>query len=287
MKSPEIKLPRNAIHSFTTGIGSVHREHLYGTRIPRNLWALFSRSWVEMPINVFVIEHPDGVVLFDAGLDPEIKNDREYVKDPIVRFFTRRLFRLKMDPEETLANKLIEKGIEPSRVKKVVISHLHFDHHGGIGDVPQAELITSRHEWKRLSDLNPEREFIFKEHIELPGARWQQIDFPENEDPLFDSFGGYYDLMGDGSLILLPTPGHTPGSLSMLVRFEGDKSILLVGDLAYRSKMLLEDRVPGTGNPKELLATYEKVRELKKKLPGLVIFTAHDFIKGDIKVFLN
>ncbi len=285
MNYPENKIPIKGVHVFSTGTGSVHREHINGSRLPRMLWALFSRSWVDVPINFFAIEHPQGLVLFDAGLDPGVQNDREYVKDPIVRFFMRRLFRLKMNPKETLANKLAEKGLETSRVKKVVISHLHFDHHGGIADVPQAELIISSDEWEKLSETHPEREFIFKEHIEIRGARWFPVDFPDTRDPLFEPFGGYYDLMDDGSLTLLPTPGHTPGSLSMLIRVEGKSPLLLVGDLAYNREMLMEDRVPGIGEKEQLLATFEKVRGLQKRLPGMVILPAHDFMNGDISDF--
>lgn len=282
MSSPENKIPIKGVHVFSTGTGSLHAEHINGTSLPRLIWALFSRSWVDIPINFFAIEHPQGLVLFDTGLDPGIQNDREYIKDPIVRFLMGRLFMLKMNNVENLAKKLAKKGLEVSEVKKVVISHLHFDHVGGVSQVPQAKFFISRAEWKKLSEPHPEREFIFREHIDIPGARWTPIDFNHTRDPLFEPFGGYYDLMDDGSLILLPTPGHTPGSLSMLVRVEGKNPLLLVGDLAYNREMLMEDRVPGIGEKEQLLATFKKVRSLQKKLPGMVILTAHDFLNGDI-----
>ena len=82
--------------------------------------------------------------------------------------------------------------------------------------------------------------------------------------------------MGDGSLILLPTPGHTPGSMSMLVRDAGFPPLLLVGDLTYETDMLFRDQVPGTGNAEQLRSSFAKVRGLKEKLPSLVILPAHD-----------
>ena len=82
--------------------------------------------------------------------------------------------------------------------------------------------------------------------------------------------------MGDGSLILLPTPGHTPGSSSLLVRTPQLPPILLVGDLAYSVDMLLENKVPGKGDAQLLRQSYAKVRQLKLMLPELVLVPSHD-----------
>ena len=62
----------------------------------------------------------------------------------------------------------------------------------------------------------------------------------------------------------------------MLVRDQGMKPVLLVGDLTYDARMLLEDEVPGTGNKQQLRDSYEKVRALKARLPDLVIVPSHD-----------
>ncbi|MCC5859567.1 MAG: N-acyl homoserine lactonase family protein [Ectothiorhodospiraceae bacterium] len=265
------------LHVFSTGIGSIHPEHRYGTRLPQLWWVLFSRRWVEVPINVFVLEHRDGLVLFDAGLDPAMLTNPSYVDSAIGRFFMRRLFRLRMQPEETLTNKLADLGFDIADVRKVVISHLHFDHVGGIGELPQAELLVSREEWAQLSGPHPERDFIFREHIQLPGAQWRQVNFQPTDDPLFAPFGGCHDVMGDGALIMLPTPGHTPGSVSLLARIQGRGPVLLVGDLAYETDLLMRDQLPDTGDKNQLLASYAKVRGLKRQLPDLVILPSHDF----------
>ena len=87
--------------------------------------------------------------------------------------------------------------------------------------------------------------------------------------------------MGDGSLVLLPTPGHTPGSSSLLVRTPQLAPILLIGDLAYSADMLMEDEVPGTGDAKLLRRSYANVRQLKQMLPGLVLVPSHDAAAGE------
>ena len=244
--------------------------------MPRWWWVLTSRSWVEVPINVYVLEHRDGVVLFDAGMDPAIATDPNYVSSAIGRFFLRRLFRLHIGPDDSLTKNLETLGFTPGDVRKVIVSHLHFDHVGGIADVPQAELLVSRDEWRQLSDPHPERDFILRDHIELSSAKWHQIDFAPTRDPLFAPFGGCYDVMGDRSMTLLPTPGHTPGSISMLVRTEGFPPLLFVGDLTYEVDLLLKDQVPRTGDEAQLRSSFAKVRALKEKLPDLVILPAHD-----------
>jgi glyoxylase-like metal-dependent hydrolase (beta-lactamase superfamily II) len=268
--------PITSVHVFSTGSGGQHKEHRYGSRLPQLWWVLTSRSWIEVPISVYVLEHRDGLVLFDAGLDPAMATDPDYVSSAIGRFLLHRIFRLHIGPDDSLDKKLEELGYAAADIRKVVVSHLHFDHIGGIAQVPQAELIVSGEEWRQLSGPHPEREWILREHIELPGAKWRQIEFAPSDDPLFAPFGGCYDVMGDGSMILLPTPGHTAGSMSMLVRTNGVPPLLLVADLTYDVDSLIKNQVPGTGDAVLLRSSFAKVRALKRQLPDLVILASHD-----------
>lgn len=84
------------------------------------------------------------------------------------------------------------------------------------------------------------------------------------------------DLAGDGSLILLPTPGHTAGSMSLLVRRETRSPLLLVGDLTYGADILERRGVPGVGNRRKLMETSDKVLALEREMPDLVVLPAHD-----------
>ncbi|MGI9522014.1 MAG: MBL fold metallo-hydrolase [Hyphomicrobiaceae bacterium] len=244
--------------------------------MPQLWWVLTSVSWVEVPITVYVLEHHDGLVLFDAGMDPAIGTDPKYVSSALGRFFLRRLFRFHIGPNDGLTKKLDALGYNASDVRKVVVSHLHFDHIGCISEVPQAELLVSREEWRLLSCPHPEREFILREHIELPHAKWRQIDFAPADEQLFAPFGCYFDVMGDRSMMLLPTPGHTAGSMSMLARSKGFPPLLFVSDLTYDVDMLMNDQVPGNGDPTQLRCSFAKVRALKEQLPDLVVLPAHD-----------
>ena len=82
--------------------------------------------------------------------------------------------------------------------------------------------------------------------------------------------------MGDGSLLLLATPGHTQGSISLLIRRGTRPPLLLVGDLTYGAGLLERRQAPGVGNRRRLADTTGKVLALKQQTPDLVILPAHD-----------
>lgn len=273
----DTSLAIKSVHVLSSGSAEQHKEHRYGTWMPRTMWALLSRSWVKLPINYFLIEHRDGIFLFDTGLDPKITFDPTYISSPIGRFLLRRIFRFHPMRESRLDKVVTDAGFNPGEIKTAVISHLHFDRVGGIDQIPQAGLLVSDREWAQLSLPHPEREWVLRDHIEIPGAQWHPIQFQHSDDPLLHMFDGVFDVAGDGSMVLLPTPGHTPGSLSMLIRREGWSPILLVGDLTYEAGLLEKNITPGTGDAAELRRSYAKVRGLKEQLPDLVIVPSHDF----------
>ncbi len=264
------------VHVITTGHVEQHKEHRQGSWMPKTLWALTSKSWVRAPINAYAIEHRDGLVLFDTGADPALVSDPNYIESPIGRFLLPRIFRFHIGPDDALDKQLEAANLSASDVSKVIISHLHFDHIGGIAQVPQAELLVSQDEWQQLDEPHPEQEWILRDHIELPGAKWQPIEFTPTNDPLLAPFGGCYDVMGDESMILLPTPGHSPGSMSLLVRSEALPPLLFVADLTYEVELLRNDQVPGIGDAKALRASFARVRGLIDALPNLVILPSHD-----------
>ncbi len=125
-----------AVHEITTGHVEQHKEHRYGTSKPLMWWVLTSRSWVKAPINAYAIEHRDGLVLFDTGVDPALVSDPEYISSPIGRFILKKVFRSHIGPEDSLDKKLEAINLAAADVSKVIVSHLHFDHIGGIAHVP-------------------------------------------------------------------------------------------------------------------------------------------------------
>ena len=123
----------SSVEVFSSGWGAQHDEHRFGTWKPRLWWALTSRSWNKIPLNYFLITHRNGPVLFDTGLDPAIVTDPNYISSAIGRFLLRRIFQLHIMESDRLDRILAKSGFDASDVRLAVMSHLHFDHVGGIG----------------------------------------------------------------------------------------------------------------------------------------------------------
>ncbi|QDG78564.1 N-acyl homoserine lactonase family protein [Labrenzia sp. PHM005] len=268
--------PIASVRVLNGGHGEQHKEHRFGSRMPRLWWVFFSNEWVPLPLYFFLIKHRQGLILFDTGIDPAILSDKSYIKQAVGRFLLPWIFRLNISEDDRVDHVLKRAGVDAGDIRLAIISHLHFDHVGGIAQIPQADLMVNEREWAILSEPHPEREWILREHIEIPSAKWRQIAFKPADDPLLGDFDGAHDVFGDGSMVLLPTPGHTPGSMSLLIRQAGWDPILMVGDLTYETRLLEQDVVPGTGDKETLLASFAKVRRLKEKLPGLAVVASHD-----------
>ncbi len=138
-------------------------------------------------------------------------------------------------------------GYRTGDVTRVVVSHVHQDHIGGIGEVPHAQLLVPTDEWRSLHRPLAETRGLLRTHIDVPGARWTPVTYERLDDPALRPFTHGRDVFGDGSLTLLPTPGHTNGSLSMFVRRPDEPPLLLVGDLTYDIHALERGVQAGSG----------------------------------------
>jgi N-acyl homoserine lactone hydrolase len=269
--------PIRAVSVVSTGTVEIHPQHAHGARTPLYWWLLTSRAWLPpRPINVYVIEHANGLVLFDTGQDRASVTDDSYFPGGFTGVIYNRLARFNIGAGETLDSQLATLGYSAADVDTAILSHLHQDHIGGIRALTSAELLISAAEWRELSRFAPEPRGFLREHIMIPGLTWRRIGFEPVNDPTVAPFRESLDVMGDGSLVMLPTPGHTAGSVALLVRRRGKSPLLLVGDLTYGAELLERRQLPGVGDVRDLAKTTDYVLALKQRMPDLVILPAHD-----------
>lgn len=163
-----------------------------------------------------------------------------------------------------------------------MISHLHQDHIGGIREIAYADLLVSPDEWRSLQRPLAEPRGLLRAHIDLPGLHWASADLAPLGDPGLQPFTVGHDLFCDGSLVILPTPGHTPGSLSLLVRRPDAAPLLLVGDLTYDITAFDRGIAGGVGSRRDLDTTRDRVLALRATNPGMAILAAHDPAAADL-----
>ena len=269
--------PIKRVSVISTGSVQIHPQHVRSEGTPQMWWLLTSRRWTKsLPINVYVIEHEHGLILFDTGQDRAAVTDPAYYPGGFTGFIYRRLARFNIGPDDTLAARLATLGYDVSDVRTAVLSHLHPDHAGGVACLPHADLVVSDQEWEALIARGAKMNGLMRNHVDLPGVRWRRITPQPTSDDSLAPFTDAHDLLGDGTLTLLPTPGHTPGSLSLLVRRPGSVPLLMVGDVTYDVHLLDEGHLPGVGIRRQMKEATDKILELRTAHPDLVILPAHD-----------
>ena len=266
-----------SVEVVSTGWVRIRPEHAASRRTPMLWWLATSRRWTgKLPINVYVIDHPDGLVLFDTGQDRRSVTDAGYFPRGLAGWAFRRLAQFGITESDTLTAQLKRIGRRPEDVAVAVLSHLHQDHIGGISKLPNARIVVSAAEWATLDASHPELAGLLVEHLRIPGVTWDAVDPSQPLDADVAPFATGHDLFGDGSLLILPTPGHTPGSISLLVRRSSLPPLLLVGDLTYDASGMADELIPGVGKRSELLRASRMVTELRERHPDLVVLAAHD-----------
>ena len=181
-------------------------------------YATDKTHFIIVPIHAYLIDHPhDGLMLVDAGINwRQTYEHGAYYKGIQHYLFDDDEYRL--DRSEELPAALERLGHRAEDISRVVITHLHEDHIGGLSYLPQAEVVVSRGEWDnrgwKLFGFVP---MVYEGSLP-PSDRVTPVDFISGS---FENFGTTHDVTSDGSVKLLPTPGHSPGHLSALIQLDG------------------------------------------------------------------
>jgi glyoxylase-like metal-dependent hydrolase (beta-lactamase superfamily II) len=188
--------------------------------------------------NCYLIKHPQGWLLWDTGVSDAVAAMPNGLapSDPKSVHWHR---------SKTLAAQLDQLGLKPSDIKSVAISHTHPDHVGNVELFPAAML------------------YVQKAEYEWPGANNTPRFKPEHPVTKLD---GDRDLFGDGSVVILSTPGHTPGHQSLLVKLPKTGAIVLSGDAAHFKDNWDNRRVPSINFDKDkTLASMQKISDTLTK----------------------
>lgn len=212
---------------------------------------------IRLPIPAYLIEHPKGAALFDTGMHTDCQ------RDPEGRLGARLagLFAFDYHPGEEISARLAALGRDAARIDLVINSHFHFDHCGGNAQVPNATLVVQRREWDSGMDPDSAAKRGFNPRDFDLGHKLRLVD-------------GEHDVFGDGSVVCLPTHGHTPGHQSLKLRMAGG-DIVLAADSCYFCRTLKERRLPRFAYDKEQMhASLDRLAALEKS--GARIFFGHD-----------
>lgn len=211
---------------------------------------------VSVPIPFYVVEHPDGVALFDCGLHADIAS----FDDPYRQRLRTQGMDSTVEPDELAGASLERLDIDPARVRYVVLSHLHFDHAGGLHQLPNATVVVQKREWEAGFDGEmAARYFLPRRFFDL-GHAVKLVD-------------GEHDLFGDGTVMLHPSFGHTPGHQSMRVRSEqGDH--ILAGDACYHCGVVKTRNFPPYSDQAAMNRSLDALLALRE--PDTVMVFGHD-----------
>jgi N-acyl homoserine lactone hydrolase len=211
---------------------------------------------IDVPVSCILLRHPQGNVLFDTGCHPAAAENAEARWGSLAKIMTP-----VGPPGDNVVNALGAIGVRCDDIDVVVCSHLHADHCGCNTFFKRATFIIHAKEVEAARGPDAAAAGYL-------AAEWEQ------SAPL-DTIAGERDLFGDGRIVLIPLPGHTPGTTGVLATLEKSGAFLLASDTVSLRSTLDTGAIPrNTQNPEALVKSLAEVRRIEAS--GATVLCGHD-----------
>ena len=256
------------IHIVQTGWISVKERfrELSGPVALRTPSIVMDRDWTEwLPIQFYVIEHPEGIAVFDTGETAKVHNPGYFDCRPGNEWFYRNQLTFAVRPEDELGPQLQAIGLDAAKVRWAVLSHLHSDHMGGMYHLTNAEFLISAKDWMgHQGDVR----------CQIPS--WVKPTLVDFEDGPFGAFAESQMIDEKGTLRAVSTPGHTPGHQSLMLVDNGTY-YLFAGDVVFDLERLNTNRAIA-GVAEDIPAAKASVEKIRTQIQNFntVLAPAHD-----------
>ena len=208
------------------------------------------------PYFMYVITHPRGNVLFDTGVHPQMGTDPEARLGPAAASFDAQI-----TPDDQIEACLARIGMRAADIDLVVMSHLHFDHAGGLEWLTHAPILVQREELSFARNPPVYQRLIYVADDFEHGLQWRELD-------------GDHDIFGDGRLRTLSTPGHSRGHQSLIVQLDSGRTVMLLADATYLVSKMRERALPAVlWSPDAMVASWERIEALEREHDALLLAT--------------
>jgi len=225
-----------------------------------------------------LVRHPAGDLLIDTGNSSHF--DDEIRGFPFGTWLKLKSLAGELKPESPLPQLLRQTGEDPAKLRWAILSHVHLDHSGGLMDLPRMPVLLTREELQFANDAVVQAKgFVIGAHVQqFPSVAAPTLKF----DPTpYETFDESADLYKDGSVVVVPLRGHTPGSVGIFVNLSPTRRLFYVGDSVDDERgfeervgksLILQDSDNDMTLANQIVG---RLSELHEKVPGLAIIPAH------------
>jgi len=263
------------IHTIQTGTVEVKKNQVIGKgpKAVRLINILLGTTWLEpIPIYAWVIEHKEGVIVVDTGETARTSEPGYFPRwQPYYKFAVR--FHVK--PEQEIGAQLKQLGITPKDVRRVILTHMHTDHAGGLHHFPESRIYVNMPEYKRTSGLQGQ----IIGYIPQRMPKWLSPTAIVFDKKGFGPFQKFWNVTSNGDVKVVATQGHTPAHVSVIATID-DVHYFLAGDTSYSEENLLQKIADGVSpNPDQAIDTMRNILSFASQHPTIYL-PSHDTRSG-------